>query len=105
VNGDSLELTDGVATLRPFRSEDAPAVFEACQDPEIARWVPIPQPYTMEIAESFVDGSLGSRPVGGSGSLAITDAQSRRVRGSIGRHGPNGHRVAFGYWLAPWSRG
>lgn len=36
------------------REDDIPAVFEVCQDPELLRWVPLPDPYTREDAEFFV---------------------------------------------------
>jgi len=36
------------------RDSDIAAVFDACQDPEIRRWIPLPDPYTIESAEFFV---------------------------------------------------
>ena len=45
--------TDGLL-LRPWRMDDAPALAVACEDPEIARWLPmIPSPYTEETAREF----------------------------------------------------
>jgi hypothetical protein len=38
-------LTVDELILRPWRQDDAPALYLACQDPDIARWVTIPQPY------------------------------------------------------------
>ncbi len=38
-----VRLDDGVIVLRAWEPKDAEAVFAACQDPEIARFVPIPQ--------------------------------------------------------------
>ncbi|MFP7759678.1 GNAT family N-acetyltransferase [Marisediminicola sp. LYQ134] len=32
---------------------DAPRIAEFCQDPELQRWVPVPQPYTLDHATSF----------------------------------------------------
>src|SRR3954451_19029753 len=40
--------------LRPWRPADAEAVFRACQDPDIQRWVGVPTPYGLEHAEYFV---------------------------------------------------
>lgn len=40
--------------LRPFEEQDVEAVHAACQDPEIARWIPVPEPYGREDAEEFV---------------------------------------------------
>ena len=48
-------LSDGRLVVRPWRPDDAAAVFEACQDPEIARWTKlIPQPYEMYHATGFL---------------------------------------------------
>ncbi len=37
--------------LRPWSEQDIDAITEACQDPEIHRYVPIPSPYTRANAE------------------------------------------------------
>ncbi|MBA0049496.1 N-acetyltransferase [Streptomyces sp. AJS327] len=47
--------------LRPFEARDLEAVRLACQDPEITRWLPVPDPYLREHAEEFV---LGTSPAG-----------------------------------------
>jgi len=101
-------LTDGVVTLRAWRPDDAPAVFAACQDPEIPRFVPIPQPYTLEDASWFVAHSREDSATGPSAHFAITDAASGVLLGAISRHGPTApirHRAMVGYWLAPAARG
>ena len=51
--GTTLTLDDLI--LRPWRPADAPAVFAICQDPEIARWVTIPQPFGRADAEAFIE--------------------------------------------------
>lgn len=74
-----MELRDGPLLLRPWREEDADAVFEACQDPEIPRWMPmIPRPYTLEDARAFV---TGERDLGASNLAIVEDG---RVVGSVG---------------------
>jgi RimJ/RimL family protein N-acetyltransferase len=98
-------LDDGAVRLRGWQATDAPAVFEACQDPEIPRFVPVPQPYTLADAEWFVGNSATETETGPSAHFAIVDRESDRLLGAISRHGPNGHRVMFGYWLAPEARG
>jgi ribosomal-protein-alanine N-acetyltransferase len=40
--------------LRPIRFQDVEAVFSYATDPEWARYLPVPQPYTREDAEQFV---------------------------------------------------
>jgi RimJ/RimL family protein N-acetyltransferase len=99
-----VTLSDGVVTLRMWRSTDADAVFAACQDPLIARFIPIPQPYTEADALGFV-AFHGAGEAEDERSFAIVDAGTGGLLGSISRHGPFGHRATFGYWLAPGARG
>lgn len=98
-------LTDGMVRLRAWEPQDAPAVFAACQDREIARFAPIPQPYTLASAEEFI----AARGMDWKGELqrsfAITDAISGELLGAIARYQRAEHRAEFGYWLAPGARG
>jgi RimJ/RimL family protein N-acetyltransferase len=103
--GGELTLTDGVVTLRHWRPDDAPAVFAACQDPTIPRFIPIPQPYTEANAKEFVEAARAETEAGREQSFAIVDSATGALLGSIARGGPFGHRATFGYWLAPEARG
>jgi RimJ/RimL family protein N-acetyltransferase len=47
-------LTTERLLLRPFRPQDADAVYTACQDPQIPRFTPVPSPYTRRHAETYV---------------------------------------------------
>ena len=98
-------LSDGVVTLRGWRPGDAQAVFEACQDPDIARFIPIPQPYTFEDGAWFVTHAAEDSLAGPSAHFAIIDAGTGALLGSISRHGPTGHRATVGYWLTREARG
>jgi RimJ/RimL family protein N-acetyltransferase len=100
-----VTLTDGPVTLRPWRPRDAPAVFAACQDPLIGRFLPIPQPYTEADAREFLEIRGRDWDSDDERSFAIVDTATGAVRGAIARHGPHGHRATFGYWLAPEARG
>jgi RimJ/RimL family protein N-acetyltransferase len=100
-----VALTDGAVMLRPWRPGDAPAVLAACQDPLIARFVPIPQPYTDDDARQFVEARRRDLDGDEERSFAIVDAVTGELLGAIARHGPVGHRATFGYWLAPGARG
>ncbi len=94
-----LELRDGDLVLRPWSEADVPALVEACNDPEIARWIPlIPSPYTEDHARTFVAGTSEDY------SLAIT--RGGVVVGAIGLglNGP-GYRGRIGYWVAAPVRG
>ncbi len=98
-------LGDGVVTLRAWEPDDAPAVHAACQDPVIARFLPIPQPYTEADAEAYVARRRADWDGDRERSFAITDATTGEVLGSIARHRAAEHRAELGYWLAPGARG
>ncbi|MGR6965877.1 GNAT family N-acetyltransferase [Geodermatophilus sp. URMC 61] len=95
--------------LRPFRPDDADAVFRACQDPDNKRWLAsLPEPYTRADAEEFVTGvAVRSRAEGRDLPCAV-EARGELVgscglhhlQGGGGRLGPE-----IGYWVAPWARG
>ncbi len=97
-------LTDGTILLRPWKPDDWRAVFDACQDDLIARFLPIPLPYTEEAARGFISRCEDAWATGSEQTFAIADATTNAVLGSITRHAPWGHRVQFGYWVAPEAR-
>lgn len=90
-----MELRDDMIVLSAWRADDAPAVYEACQDSEIQRWIPrMPRPYTREHARAYVStaGPLAIRAEGrvvGAISLRITDANT----------------ASIGYWCVREARG
>ncbi|WP_175408479.1 GNAT family N-acetyltransferase [Streptomyces sp. TRM64462] len=47
-------LTSERLILRTFTPADTEDVRAACQDPELHRWIPLPDPYRREDAEDFV---------------------------------------------------
>jgi RimJ/RimL family protein N-acetyltransferase len=96
-----VELRDGDLVLRPWTEADVPALVEACNDPEISRWIPaIPAPYTQDHALAFVRGEV--RPLEHSRAITV-DAV---VVGAIGL-GLNSeeYRGRIGYWVAAAARG
>ena len=72
--GTTLTVDD--LMLRPWRHSDASAVFAACQDPEIARWVTIPQPYRAADADAFIEGTQAMWRDGTGAPFAITSQNS-----------------------------
>ena len=91
--------------LRPWRYGDIPALVVACQDPEIARWVSIPQPYEPADARAFVDELLAMWSDGSGAAFAIVDARSDALLGAVSRFGPEGHQATLGCWVAQEARG
>jgi RimJ/RimL family protein N-acetyltransferase len=96
-----VEIRDEQIVLRPWREEDAPAVYEACQDPEILHWIPvIPRPYTEENARAFVRGEVTP------GSIQLAIEEDGKVAGSIGLRVNEQFRFGHvGYWCVPEERG
>jgi RimJ/RimL family protein N-acetyltransferase len=104
----TLDLTDGVVALRRWRSEDAPDVARACDDPVTAHWLPVPVPYTLDHAQDYVDGFTRRLWADGlSAETAVVDALTGELLGACGLKVP--HRDQgfgeIGYWTAPWARG
>jgi RimJ/RimL family protein N-acetyltransferase len=87
---------DGIA-LRPFSEEDVAAVTEACRDPELARWIPVPVPYTEDDARAYIKTVPDTR--------AIVDAESGELLGSIGWRIVDQGNFQIGYWVKREARG
>jgi RimJ/RimL family protein N-acetyltransferase len=79
------ELTDGRLLVRSWRSEDAPWLAAACQDPEIQRWTTVPSPYTEADATRFVtDLAPNAWKQGRGWHAAVTDAATGDGLGAVG---------------------
>lgn len=91
--------------LRPIEPTDAADVFAACQDPLIAHFVPIPQPYTRADAEAFAGATARAWDEGTAATFAILDRGDGRFLGVVALHVGWPRRAYVGYWLAPWARG
>jgi signal transduction histidine kinase/RimJ/RimL family protein N-acetyltransferase len=99
-------LVDEAVLLRPPGAGDVPAIAAACADPEIARWVPVPVPYTAADAAAFVEIVAEGWATGGDATFAIVEVATGRLVGMIGLHrGSRPTRASVGYWLAPAARG
>jgi RimJ/RimL family protein N-acetyltransferase len=101
-----MELrTDGLV-LRPWRLDDGPAITAACQDPEIARWLPvIPVPYEEHHARAFLEQSIRNRESGESYGFAVVDATGGELVGSIAIVIQPFRCGRIGYWVAHDARG
>jgi RimJ/RimL family protein N-acetyltransferase len=101
-------LSDGVVTLRGWRRVDAPDTARACDDPLIARWLPVPTPYTVADATSYLGDVAATAWADGTvAELATTDAATGELLGGVGLKLHN-RRLGYGevgYWTAPWARG
>jgi RimJ/RimL family protein N-acetyltransferase len=94
-------------TVRPWRPEDADAVYAACQDPEILRWTPLPRPYQKEHADRFVGTYAPTAWSDRSAAVfGVFDTTSGELLGSMGlvRLNLTAGTAELGYWTAPWAR-
>lgn len=101
-----VELSGERLLLRLPDERDVDAVFRACQDAEIQRWIPVPVPYERAHAVDYVS----SRPQrwaaeDGEMSFAVTDASDGSLLGMVGLHARDATMREIGFWTAPWARG
>jgi RimJ/RimL family protein N-acetyltransferase len=108
----TVTLSDSRVLLRPFEPEDVPAVYEACQDPEIQRWTAVPSPYTEADAELFLNEMAPFEWESGLGTpFGVFERASGLLVGSLGLMGitpedsRDGRIAQVGYWTAPEMRG
>ncbi len=101
-------LLDGPTALRPWRDSDLPAIVAACQDPEILRWTPMPQPYGDADARRFLLARHDMVGAGAGAPFAIVSVGDRaRLLGSVSLFDvawPH-LRAKVGYWVAREARG
>ncbi len=82
-----------------------PALYTACQDPDIGRWVSIPQPFTLSDAEAQIAEWRSMWRDGSGAPFAIVDPDSEQLLGAVVRIGPDGHQATLGCWVARDARG
>lgn len=106
-----VTLTDQRLVLRPYQPADIPAVYAACQDPEIQRWTSVPSPYTELDAQRYV---LELSPLGWAGgtetnfgvfTTAGELAGSLSLMNISAADSRDGRIAEIGFWAAPQLRG
>ena len=103
-----IEIIAATLLIRPWRPDDAEAVYRACQDPAIQRWTTLPSPYGRAHAEKFVSGYAPDAWAAGTAApLGVFDVASGELLGSHGFASINRVRnsAEIGYWTAPAARG
>jgi len=99
------DLSDGVVRLRVPERRDAPAIYEACQDPEIIRFTRVPFPYTPLHAQAFVRNAVHELRTGTGVHLVAADAGTDALLGVCGLVLDHARRSGeVGYWVAPQAR-
>ena len=97
---------DGIE-LRLWTADDVDDLMSACNDPEIARWLPlIPHPYTEEAARWWVEEGARQAWREGGAAFCIVFPGTQKILGGIGINTvqPGRHQAEVGYWIAPWAR-
>lgn len=98
--------TDGVVALRHLREDDLVLVQRACDDSETARWLPLPAPYSLEDARTWVLSVVPDEWARGTvASVAVVDVGSDELLGAVGLTLGRDRTGEVGYWTAPWARG
>jgi RimJ/RimL family protein N-acetyltransferase len=94
-------LTDGLLLVRPFEPDDAPDVRAACDDLHVAHWIHgLPAPYSLADAESFISDARRRLAAGERARLAVTDAESGELLGSVSLDLFADRQAAeIGYWV------
>lgn len=92
--------------LRPLTPADAPDIALACSDALIQRWLPLPSPYTEEVAMSFIQDLAPLQQASGAGVVRAIEVAGR-LAGCIDLKKTDwgAGTTEVGYWVAPWGRG
>jgi RimJ/RimL family protein N-acetyltransferase len=92
--------------LRPLTERDAKDVAHACSDELTQMWLPLPRPYTTEVALAFITRMAPEQRTSGAGLVRAIDVDGR-VFGVIDlKHTDWRAKVSeIGYWVSPWARG
>ena len=103
-------IESGEWTLRPPRADDAAWIYDACQDPDIARWTRVPSPYSARDAVEFLQRSAQQWADGSGYAFVIASTDTGELVGTVGLSRfdavQDGVRSAeIGYWLALDGRG
>ena len=99
-------LTDGRLVVRPYEPDDAAAEQSLCDQPEMAQWLHlVPAPYSLADAEEFIADSRRRLLAGDRARMAITDAASGELLGSVSLDlFPDRQAAEIGYLVGRESR-
>jgi ribosomal-protein-serine acetyltransferase len=92
--------------LSPLGAGDIEDVTSACRDEVTQRWLPLPLPYTPEVARAFVEEVAPGMRTSGAGLVRRIEVDGR-LCGVIDLKKTDwrGRTTEIGYWVAPWARG
>ena len=103
-----IELSSPRLSIAAPTLADVDAIVAACQDPEIQRRIPVPVPYTLADAESFVSMQSDSGWADGTRctwAIRLAGDPAATLAGVVSLHDISAGLAMIGYWLAPQHRG
>lgn len=100
-----VTLTTERLLLRTVGPQDADAVHEAAQDPDIQRWTTIPSPYLREHAEGFVGQAVPDGWADGSAFTFGVFLRSGELVGMFGLTMRSAGVAEVGFWAVKEHRG
>jgi ribosomal-protein-serine acetyltransferase len=92
--------------LSPLGLGDVEDVASGCRDEVTQRWLPLPSPYTPDVARAFIEEVAPGMHTNGAGLVRRIEVAGR-LCGVIDLKKTDWRvRVTeIGYWVAPWARG
>lgn len=92
--------------LRPFVIGDVEEVFAVCRDFNVTKYLPLPYPYTLDMAKSWISSQEENKDK--RLEFAVILKSNNKLIGSIGLGIENTDRHGeVGYWISPdyWGKG
>lgn len=101
----TLPEREGFA-LVPWREEWADVLVAAWNDPEIARWNPVPPDPTFDVAKSWIRGTTSQNEASIGIDAVMVERETSGIAGEIGLQIDPAQGIAeIGFWLASSFRG
>ncbi|MEJ2867020.1 GNAT family N-acetyltransferase [Actinomycetospora sp. OC33-EN08] len=99
-------LLGALTRLRPWRDDDAEAIYRACQDDDVQRFTTVPSPYRREDADWFLAHHVHDVAAEGGASFCVEGlSDPGRVAGSMALLHVREGVGEIGYWMAREARG
>jgi RimJ/RimL family protein N-acetyltransferase len=100
-------LVEGDTSLRPWRDDDLPALAENGRDPDVTRWMGLPQQYREADARGYLMSRYDGLHAGVRAPFAIVATDGGDLLGSIAlaHFTWEDRRGEVGYWLGGGARG
>ena len=103
---DDVTLAGDGFRLSPLSADDIEDVTSGCRDEVTQRWLPLPVPYTVDVARGFVEDIAPAMLASGAGLVRRIEVEQRLCGVIDLKHTDwRAGTTEIGYWVAPWARG